>query len=435
MSKGNQSMKTIEALRRERGEIAAQVKALAELEASGTALTDEQLQQFADLESEANKISAAIARQESAERLMAQQAVPVNAHGSQAPPAVHVKPELKQYQGAGFARMAMAVAAGKGDLQLAEQFAAKEIGDQTVAMAISTAAGSGGALIPENLHSEVIELLRPRTIVRKLGARVLPLPNGNLSMPSLTGGATSGYVGEGKDVRATASSFGDVKLSAKTMITLVPISNQLIGRAGYNVEQLVLGDCIASMSVREDKAFLRDDGTNDTPTGFKPVATAAGRVIEWAGEANLTTIDTYLDKLILKLMNSDSMMITPGWGMSPRTWMKLFGLRDGNGNKVYPEMAAGLLKGYPIAHTNTIPANLGTGQNESEIYFADWNDVVIGEQDNMTVDFSTEATYVDTNGDLISAFARNQSLIRLVGNHDVGFRHPEGLALGTKVTW
>ena len=225
-------MKTIEALRRERGDIAAQVNALAQLEASGTALTDEQLQQFADLESESNKISAAIARQESAERLMAQQAVPVNAHASQAPPAVHVKQEVKQYPGAGFARMAMAVAAGKGDLQLAEQFAAKEIGDQQVAMAISTAAGSGGALIPENLHSEVIELLRPKTIVRKLGARVVPLPNGNLSMPRMTGGATSSYVGEGLDARGTASQFGDVKLAAKTMITLVPISNQLIGATG-----------------------------------------------------------------------------------------------------------------------------------------------------------------------------------------------------------
>ena len=29
--------------------------------------------------------------------------------------------------------------------------------------------------------------------------------------------------------------------------------------------------------------------------------------------------------------------------------MKLFGLRDGNGNKVYPEMAQGMLKGYPRA--------------------------------------------------------------------------------------
>ncbi|MGL5284795.1 MAG: phage major capsid protein, partial [Aeromonas sp.] len=248
-------MKTIEQLRRDRGDIVAQIKALAELEANGSTLTDEQLQQFADLEQQADQISAVIARQERTERLMAQQAVPVNAATSQAP-AVHVKPELKHYQGAGFARLAMAVAAGKGDLQLAEQFAAKEIGDQQVAMAISTVAGSGGALIPENLHSEVIELLRPRTIVRKLGARVLPLPNGNLSMPGLTGGATSSYVGEGKDVRASASEFGDVKLSAKTMITLVPLSNQLIGRAGYNVEQLVLGDCIASMAVREDKAFL-----------------------------------------------------------------------------------------------------------------------------------------------------------------------------------
>ncbi|MBJ7580502.1 phage major capsid protein [Aeromonas veronii] len=428
-------MKTIETLRRERGDIIAQIKALADLEASGTPLSDEQLKQFTDLELQANQISAAIARQESTERLMAAQAVPINANGSQAPPAIHVKAELQQYPGAGFARLAMAVAAGKGDLQLAEQFAAKEIGDSQVAMAISTASGSGGALIPENLHSEVIELLRPRTVVRKLGARVVPLPNGNLSMPRMSGGAQSSYVGEGIDARATASQFGDVKLSAKTMITLVPISNQLIGRTGFNVEQLVLSDCIAAMSVREDKAFLRDDGTNNTPTGFKAVATAAARFKEWSGEVNLTTIDGYLDALILMLMGSDSLMIKPGWALSPRTWMKLFGLRDGNGNKVYPEMAGGLLKGYPIAHTNTIPVNLGTATNESEIYFADFNDVVIGEQDNMTVDFSTEAAYVDSNGDMVSAFSRNQSLIRLVGNHDVGFRHPEGLALGTKVTW
>lgn len=432
-------MKTIEALRRERGEIVAQIKALADLEASGTALTDEQLQQFTDLETQANKISAAIARQESTERLMAAQAVPVNAHTAQAPPAVHVKQELKQYPGAGFARLAMAIAAGKGDLREAEKFAATEIGDAQVAMAVgealTTASSSGGALIPENLHSEVIELLRPRTIVRKLGARIVPLPNGNLTMPRMSGGATASYVGEGADAQAHASKFDDVKLSAKTMITLVPISNQLIGRAGFNVEQLVLGDIIAAMAVREDKAFLRDDGTNNTPTGFKKVATDATRTKAWTGTASLATIDAFLDGLILMLMNSDSMMINPGWGMSPRTWMKLFGLRDGNGNKVYPEMAQGLLKGYPVEHTNTIPANLGTGTDETEIYFADWNDVVIGEQDNMTVDFSTEAAYVDSTGAMVSAFSRNQSLIRLVGNHDVGFRHPEGLALGTGVTW
>ena len=94
-----------------------------------------------------------------------------------------------------------------------------------------------------------------------------------------------------------------------------------------------------------------------------------------------------------------------------------------------------MLKGYPIQHTTTIPTNLGAGTNESEIYFADWNDVVIGEQENMKVDFSHEATYKDSGGNLVSAFSRNQSVVRVVAEHDIGFRHLEGLVLGTAVTW
>ncbi len=429
-------MLKIEALRRQRADINAKVQTLAKIEADGTELTAEQLTEFNQLSAEFDNLSAQINRLEAAERMNAAQAKPVQAIAvGGASAAVHVKPELKQYEGAKMARLAMSVAAGAGDLQLAEQFAAKEIGDADVAMAISTAAGSGGALVPESFHSEVIELLRPRTVIRRLGARSVPLPNGNLTMPRMAGGATASYVGEGADPKATGANFDDVKLSAKTMITIVPMSNQLIGTAGYNVEQLVLGDMLSAMAVREDKAFLRDDGTDNTPTGFKAIATAASRTKPWSGTATLEAIDAFLDSLILMLMASDSLMINPGWALSPRSYMKLFGLRDGNGNKVYPELAQGLLKGYPIAHTNTIPVNLGAGTNESEIYFADFNDVVIGEQDNMTIDFSREATYVDSTGTLVTAFSRNQSVLRLVANHDIGFRHPEGLALGTSVTW
>lgn len=431
-------MLKIEALRRQRADINAKVQTLAKIEADGTELTAEQLTEFNQLSAEFDNLSAQINRLEAAERMNAAQAKPVQAIavvGASASAAVHVKPELKQYEGAKMARLAMSVAAGGGDLQLAEQFAAKEIGDADVAMAISTAAGSGGALVPESFHSEVIELLRPRTVIRRLGARSVPLPNGNLTMPRMAGGATASYVGEGADPKATGANFDDVKLSAKTMITIVPMSNQLIGNAGYNVEQLVLGDMLSAMAVREDKAFLRDDGTDNTPTGFKAVATAASRTKAWTGTASLEAIDAFLDGLILMLMASDSLMINPGWALSPRSYMKLFGLRNGNGNKVYPELAQGLLKGYPIAHTNTIPVNLGAGTNESEIYFADFNDVVIGEQDNMTMDFSREASYVDSTGTIVTAFSRNQSVLRLVANHDIGFRHPEGLALGTGVTW
>lgn len=426
---------TIEELRRLRAGVHDKVQVLANKEVAGEALTADELTQFTALQTEFDGLTAQITRMEGAERMAAALAQPVKAAANNAP-GVIIKPELQQYKGAGMTRMVMAIAAGKGNLTDAAKFAETELGDSGVSMAISTASNSGGALIPQNMQNEVIELLRDRTIVRKLGARSIPLPNGNLSLPRLSGGATAGYTGEGKDVVATGATFDDVKLSAKTMIALVPVSNQLIGRAGFNVEQLILGDILSAISTREDKAFMRDDGTGDTPKGMLTVAKAASRVVEWTGTAvTLTTIDTYLDKLILQHMNSNSQMLLCGWGLSNRSYMTLFGLRDGNGNKVYPEMAQGLLKGYPIQRTSAIPANLGADGNASEIYFCDFNDVLIGEDGMMKVDFSTEATYKDADGNLISAFARNQSLIRVVTEHDIGFRHPEGLVVGTGVIW
>ncbi|KKL00250.1 phage major capsid protein [Rheinheimera mesophila] len=421
-------------LRRKRAEINAKIQAIAAIEQADGQLNAEQLAEFDQLSAEFKQLGDQLGRLEQAEQMAAATAAPVAAFGNKAP-AAHVKQEPKQYLGAKVSRMVMSIAASKGDLPDAAKFARDEIGDNDVAMAIETSAGSGGALVPQNIHDEVIELLRARTVVRRLGAQTVPLPNGNMSLPRLASGATSGYVGEGTDVNGTESDFDDVKLNAKTMITLVPISNQLIGRAGFQVENLVLNDILGAMSVREDKAFLRDDGTSNTPKGFKKTATDASRTLAWAGTADLTTIDAWLDQLILMLLQSDSLLIRPGWSLSPRSFIKLQGLRDGNGNKAYPEMAQGMLKGYPIVHSTTIPVNLGTGSNESEIYFADWNDVIIGEMDNMTIDFSKEATYKDGSGNLVSAFARNQSLVRVVAEHDVGFRHVEGLALGTAVTW
>jgi HK97 family phage major capsid protein len=425
----------IESLRRQRGEINQKIQELAGIEATEGSLTDEQTAEFSTLTDQFKELSDSMTRLEKAEQMNAETAKPVKAFNDGKAPGVHIKKEAKQYTGAGAARTVMAIAASSGDLEGAARFAADTIGDSDVSMAIETSAGTGGALVPETFHSEVIELLRPRTIVRRLNPMLVPLVNGNMTVPRHSSGATAGYVGEGSDVLATEAAFDDVKLSEKNMITLVPMSNQLIGHAGYQVETLVLNDLLGAMATREDKAFLRDDGTSDTPKGFKKTATDAGRILPFSGTADLATIDAYLDSLMLKLIESDSMLIRPGWGMSPRTFIKLAGLRDGNGNKVYPEMAQGELKGYPIEKTTTIPVNLGVGSNESEIYFADWNDVMLGESNSMSIDFSKEATYKDSGGNLVSAFARNQSLIRVVTGHDIGFRHLEGLVLGTAVTF
>ncbi|WP_421655777.1 phage major capsid protein [Klebsiella pneumoniae] len=358
-------MPHIEELRRKRAGINEQVQALATIDASGSTLTAEQLTEFANLQQQFTDISAKIERLEAAERAAALVAKPVKA--TQQAPGIIVKQEPKQYTGAGMTRLVMSVAAGAGNLQDAAKFASEELNDQSVSMAISTAAASGGVLIPQNLHSEVIELLSDRTIVRKLGARPVPLPNGNMTLPRVAGGATASYTGENKDAKTSETRFDDVKLTAKTLIAMVPISNALIGRAGFNVEQLVLQDILTAISVREDKAFMRDDGTGDTPIGMKARATQWNRLLPWEADAaiNLNTVDEYLDKIILMAMDGNSNMISSGWGMSNRTYMKLFGLRDGNGNKVYPEMAQGLLK--PGIYATAATAVLALVNNNTDI--------------------------------------------------------------------
>ena len=425
-------LKRIEELRRDQAMIAEKVQVLANKEQKGEQLSSDELEQFTSMQAQFDELGGQISRAEQAEKMSIATAQPV---ASAVSAAIHVKSSPKDYPGSKLARFAMSMAAGENDLALAEKFAANEIGDNDVAMAISTASSSGGALVPENVASDIIELLRPKSVVRTLGAQTVPLVNGNLTMPRLASGANSSYKGENAPQNAESASLDDVKLAAKTQMSIVPMSNELIGQAGVRVEGIFLNDMINAISNRQDKAFLRDDGASDTPTGFKATAVASGRVVAWSGTANLATIDAYLDSLILGLMQSDSNMIMCGWALSPRSFMKLQGLRDGNNNKVYPEMANGFLKGWPIKHTTNIPVNLGAGTNESEIYFADWNDVIIGETDVYTIDFSREATYNDSSGTLVSAYSRNQSVLRVVTGNDIGFRHLEGLQLGTEVTW
>lgn len=410
-----------------------QIKDLAAIEAKDGQLTAEQLTQFDTISKGLSDDEARLNRAKAAEALTIEQAQPIV---SATAPAIHVKSAPADYPGAKIARFGMAIAAGKGNLADAEKFAKTELRDNDVAMAVSTAEGSGGALIPENLSSDFIELLRPKSIVRMLGASVVPLVNGSLTIPRHTGGAISGYKAENASRNAENQTLDDVKLSAKTQMTIVPISNELIGRAGRNVESIFLNDMLAATATRQDKAFIRDDGTNNTPTGMRKTAEVGGRLKAFAGDkADIQVVDMYLDSLVLALEESDSAMVRPGWGLSPRTAMYLYGLRDGNGNKVYPEMAQGMLKGYPIGKTTNIPVNLGTGLSFSEIYFADFNDVIIGESDTMTIDFSREATYNDASGNLISAYSANQSVLRLVTANDIGFRHLEGLVVGTDISF
>ncbi|WP_213307698.1 phage major capsid protein [Paraburkholderia sacchari] len=427
-------------LQSERAKVNARVQALAAIEAAGTALTEEQHAEFAAQSTQFEQLTAQIERAQSAERMAAAAAVPIDpapAAVVAASASVPAQPRVPPVKGARMARMVRALAAARGDARLAAQLAVERGFGEDVAMSLNTIeAGAGGVLVPENLSSEVIELLRPKSVVRRLGARTLPLPNGNLTIPRLKGGAVVGYIGADTDIPATEQKFDDLQLTAKKLAALVPIANDLLKYAGMNpnVDQIVVDDLTAAIGSREDKAFIRDDGSVNTPKGLRWWSLAAN-VMAASDGMSVQSVDTDLNKAILALEGADANLTQPGWIMSPRTFRFLSSLRDGNSNKVYPELDNGMLKGYPVGRTTQIPNNLGADAKGSEIYFVDFGDMFIGEVEEFTIDYSNEATYKDSDGNMVSAFQRDQTLIRVIAKNDFGPRHVESIAVLFPVKW
>lgn len=428
-------------LRSERAELNEKLQTLAKIEAGGGALTTEQLAQFTELEAQFNALTDKISRAEMAERAAAAAAVPLNesAAGIQSPPAGRVEgPYGKPTPGAGMAQMVRLLAQAQGNQFQAAEMAKQGGFDQSVQMALSTVTpGAGGVLVPENFSTEVIESLRPKSIVRKMGPRSLPLNNGNLTMPRITGNTVVTYLGTDEDISVTGMTFDDTQLSGKKAAAIVPISNDLIRNAGVNprVDQMVADDLLTSMGLSEDLHFIRSDGgSGKLPKGLRYWALAS-RVLEAPTAPTLQQIDLFLGGMMLRVETANAVLDGCGWLMAPRTIRWLQSLRDANGNKAYPEIDAGFLKGYRVGLTTQIPTTLGAGGNESEIYFVNFADMMIGEDMELVIDFSKEATYKDGSGNVVSAFQRDQTLVRVIAKHDFGPRHVELIVVATKVTW
>lgn len=430
-------------MRNERAGLVAQVQTLAKIEADGGSLSAEQLQQFTSLETQINDLTAKISRAESAERLAAASAVPVNesAQGATSPPGGSISGPFseKAKPGTGMAQMTRLLAAAQGNQQMAAQLAKEGGYPSDVHMALSVVTpGAGGVLVPQNFATDIIESLRPVSVVRKMGVTSLPLNNGNLTMPRITGNTVVSYIGSDTDIPVTGMTFADTKLSAKTAAAIVPISNDLLAMSGVNprVDAIVASDLTVSMGLSEDVHFIRADGSGVLPKGLRHWAPAFN-VLPAPAVADLTLekIDLFLGGMMLRLEAANVQMKSCGWLMAPRVLRWLQSLRDGNGNKAYPEIDQGLMKGYPVGLSTQIPTNLGADGDESEIYFVNFADCMIGEDMDLTIGFSSEASYKDAEGNMVSAFQRNQTLVRVIAKHDFGPRHVESVVVAIGVKW
>jgi len=337
-------------------------------------------------------------------------------------------------RGVGLAQMLRAVAASKGDPQRAADWARKAGCLDSVVRALGATDGSaGGFLVPVQFSQDVIEFLRPMSAVRRLNPNVVSMPSGTTKIPKITTSAS--YIGESVNIPMSQPVFGQVILSFKKLAALVPISNDLIRYSSPSVDSVVRDDVVRAMAQRENQAFLRDTGTENTPRGLR-FAVASANVSAMTGADNLADIVTNLGRLVLALENNNIPMTRPGWIFGPRTKFRLMTLLNAVSSAYMfrAEMLNGTLWGYPYATSTAVPQNLGAAANESEVYLADFADVVIGESQSLIVDSSTEASYWDGTAQQ-SAYSRDETVVRCILEEDLVMRRAESGAVLIGVTW
>lgn len=401
-------------------------------------LSAEEQTSFDALKAKATALQALIKREEEMLALKASAASPVVVPTGNGNPAVTVpaQPKAEVKPGIMVARIAQAVAIGGSDLRAvagaAEQLYGSDMG-QIVANMEQATDTKGGFLVDEAYSSDFIDILRPRVVIRALGARSVPMPDGNLTTRKKTAGSTASYVGERVPAPVTGATVGQITMSAKRLTALVPITNQLIRRASMNVQMMIRDDLVEGVSIKEDQQFLRGTGSATAPTGLRNLI-AAGNVVAANATVNLANVTNDLGKLRLKVLQANIPMTQCGYIMSPRTLLYLENLRDGNGNKAFPEVAEGRLGIYPIGVTTSVPDNLGVGTNESEIYFGDFAQFMIGDTERVAIAASDVAAY-DDGGTIRAAFSNDETVVRLIAEHDTQVRYDTAFAVLTAVTW
>lgn len=304
----------------------------------------------------------------------------------------------------------------------------------------------GGAMVPPQFVEEVIEFLRAKVVIRALGARVVPMPRGTLTFPYASTGIVASNTIENTASATSQPTFGTFQLTAKKIRAVTPISNDLLNDASPAADQFVQQDLVASLRVLEDFNYLRGSGTGGQMRGLRNLAQnnlLASNASSAAGGSTTTEIIHDLVSVLSSIEQNNITIENGGWVLAPRVKLALMSLRDGIGNFYFKEeMLQGHLWGYNFGSTTAQPINLDTtagllSGKESEILFADFDRIIIGDTQELSVEpYRGGAYYDSTTSQIVSGISNDQTVVvgQLRSDINARYRGQEITNL-SQVTW
>jgi HK97 family phage major capsid protein len=281
--------------------------------------------------------------------------------------------------------------------------------------------GPGSNLIQTDVAPYLIDRLRERTIVRRLGATVLSGLQGNLEIPRLTASTTAYWVAENSAITASDPQVDQVGLTPKHVGALTELSRNMLMQPSIDVTRMVEDDMARVIAVGLDRVALVGGGSGE-PSGLLASGSGIGAGTSLGATGGAPTWDAVV-ALIASVDTANALAGSLAFATNAKVVSKLRRTlktsTDSASNFIMTDAAT--LAGYPLASTQLVPSNLtkSTGNNLSATIFGDWSMLVLA--------FWAELDLL-VNPYESTAYSKGNVQVRAMATADVAIRQPLAFA-------
>jgi HK97 family phage major capsid protein/HK97 family phage prohead protease len=337
-------------------------------------------------------------------------------------------------KGIAFARYVKAMINGQGNPTVAHLYAKGQRDWQTqtpqVAEYIKTAIEGGDTttsgwasewVYNQNLVGEFIELLRPMTVIGKLGGlRRVPF---NVRVSGQDSGSTAYWIGQGKAIPVSKLNSIEVTLGIAKAAGLVVLTRELVMSSDPSAEMKVRDDLLGSITEFLDRQFL--DPTVAAVSNVSPASITNGVTDLTPTGTGLSELRADVQTLFRNFINVNDDPTSASWILDTSQALAISMMQNALGQNEFPTltMQGGTWFGLPAVVSNS--ANVaGSPDSGRMIILAKQSDIMLAEG-GLEIDASREASIEMTDvptGDAAAGTAGTTSLVSMFQSESVAVK-------------
>lgn len=279
----------------------------------------------------------------------------------------------------------------------------------------------GGYIVPVEFSDEIIRVANDYGVVRQ-NARRMPMKHQVQNVPTAQG-VTVNRVAEGVTIGASKPTISRTVLTAKKLVALIPVSNELLEDADPDVIQLLALLAAEGFAGKEDSWGLAGLASGE---GIFQNSSITGVTM---GTGNTAFKNATFDNLIAMQNQLKSKALARAkWVMHSTVLNDLRAVKDSYGRYLLGEPGAGLpptIWNLPVVTSDAMPADSASAVSTQFMALANFDYMLFGDRKQMTMEISRDASVIDTDGSTtINAFAQDMSIVKFTERIDIELVEP-----------